>query len=77
MPEVAYQLVRYVDDWFPGWVEAHLTDHAGRTWTFVDKQTQFTLEPSSAKCSLATATSGSPPRNTSTAGTNSCTAPDT
>lgn len=38
------QIVRYVDDAFPGWVEARLRDASGREWVFVDKWPIFAEE---------------------------------
>jgi hypothetical protein len=33
---VPVQIVRYVDEHFPGWVEAVLTDASGQKWSFVE-----------------------------------------
>jgi hypothetical protein len=39
MPEVEYQVVRWVaDEPQPGLVEAQLTDSDGRIWSFIDKE---------------------------------------
>ena len=39
--------VRWVsDDPFPGLVEAQLTDHEGRSWSFIDKPPIFTRDDS-------------------------------
>ena len=37
MPSVQIDIVRYTDDWQPGFVECRLTDAAGRDWTFEAK----------------------------------------
>lgn len=37
MPSVRIDIVRYTDDWPPGFVECHLTDRSGRVWSFVEK----------------------------------------
>jgi hypothetical protein len=34
---VQVQIVRYTDDSQPGWVECHLTDAHGRSWSFIEK----------------------------------------
>ena len=44
MSEVAVELVRYVDDAQPGWVEARLRDASDHEWVFVDKVPIFTEE---------------------------------
>jgi hypothetical protein len=31
------QIVRYTDDWQPGWVERQMTDSHGRHWSFIEK----------------------------------------
>jgi hypothetical protein len=41
---VSVQIVRFVDDWQPGWVEARLLDASGREWVFVDKVPIFSAE---------------------------------
>lgn len=46
MPKVRCQLVRWVaDEPQPGLVEARLVDAAGRTWSFIDKEPIFCVEP--------------------------------
>jgi hypothetical protein len=42
MVEIRVQIVRYVDDSQPGWVEAKLRDAWGNEWIFVDKVPIFT-----------------------------------
>ena len=42
MAEVACNIVRFVDDSFPRWVEARLVDADGTAWTFEDKVPIFT-----------------------------------
>jgi len=37
MTSVAVEITRYVNDAFPGWVEAVLIDARGSAWTFVEK----------------------------------------
>ena len=37
MPAVAVEVIRFVDDSFPGWVEFVLHDACGTNWFFVDK----------------------------------------
>ena len=37
MVGVCVDIVRYVDDSQPGWVEARLRDVSGRDWVFVEK----------------------------------------
>jgi len=37
MLQLAVQIVRFVDDHFPGWVECELIDAEGRCHTFVEK----------------------------------------
>ena len=44
MINVSVQIVRYVDDWQPGWVEVRLLDASGREWVFVDKCPIFSAE---------------------------------
>jgi hypothetical protein len=46
------QIVRWVSDDFPGWVEASFTDAMGKAWIFVDKAPIFTTEPLSADSTL-------------------------
>jgi hypothetical protein len=46
------QIVRWVSDEFPGWVEASFTDATGKAWTLVDKSSIFTAEPVSADSTL-------------------------
>lgn len=42
MARVRVDIVRWVDDAFPGWVEAHLTDADGVVHVIVDKVPIFT-----------------------------------
>jgi hypothetical protein len=44
MLAVRMQFTRFVDEWFPGWVECQFTDAHGRCWTFVDKVPIFTTD---------------------------------
>lgn len=37
MPSVRIEIVRYTDDWQPGFVECRITDAAGRVWSFEEK----------------------------------------
>jgi hypothetical protein len=37
MVGVSVEIMRYVDDSQPGWVEAKLRDASGRDWVFVEK----------------------------------------
>jgi hypothetical protein len=37
VPAIQIEIVRFVDDGVPGWVEFHLTDANGRLWTFIEK----------------------------------------
>jgi hypothetical protein len=39
---LAVQIVRFVDDSFPGWVESQFVDATGRVHTLVDKYPLFT-----------------------------------
>lgn len=41
---LAVQIVRFVDDSFPGWVESQFADAAGHDHTIVDKYPTFTAE---------------------------------
>ena len=41
---LAVQIVRFVDDSFPGWVECQFADAEGRVHTFVDKYPTFTSQ---------------------------------
>jgi hypothetical protein len=41
---LAVQIVRFVDDSFPGWVECQFADAAGRVHTIVDKYPSFTAD---------------------------------
>lgn len=34
---VIVEILRYVDDWQPGWVECRLIDVRGQEWSFVEK----------------------------------------
>jgi hypothetical protein len=34
---ISVQIVRYVDDSQPGWVECQFTDMHGRQWSFIEK----------------------------------------
>jgi hypothetical protein len=43
-PYLAVQIVRFVDDRFPGWVECQFTDAAGRVHTLVEKYPIVTAE---------------------------------
>jgi hypothetical protein len=55
MPErvdLRCQIVRWVSDDFPGWVEARFTDATGKAWTLVDKVPIFTVEPLRADSTL-------------------------
>ena len=42
--DLAVQIVRFVDESQPGWVEVEFTDAEGRRHTFVDKAPIFTSE---------------------------------
>jgi hypothetical protein len=44
MPVVQIDIVRYIDDWQPGFVECRLTDRWGRVWSFVEKVPVVTAE---------------------------------
>ena len=44
MSSIAIEIVRYVDDHFPGWVECCLTDAFGETHCFVEKVPVVTIE---------------------------------
>ena len=44
LKRLAVQIVRFVDDSFPGWVECKFTDSEGRLHTFVDKWPIVTTE---------------------------------
>jgi hypothetical protein len=44
MPELAVQIVRCVDDSFPGWVDCEFVDAAGNLHTLRDKIPIFTTE---------------------------------
>ena len=48
MVGVSIEIVRYVDDSQPGWVEARLRDASGREWAFVVKVPILTEAPLSA-----------------------------
>jgi hypothetical protein len=39
---VRVQIIRYVDDYQPGWVECAFQDAWGREWMFIDKLPIFT-----------------------------------
>ena len=54
MPKVAVQIVRFVDDHFPGWVECELVDAVGRRHTFKDKVPMFTVEDLDAQSKYPT-----------------------
>jgi hypothetical protein len=41
---LSVQIVRFVDDGFPGWVECLFTDAAGRAHTLIDKYPMFTAQ---------------------------------
>ena len=41
---LAVEIVRFVKEDFPGWVECEFADVAGRRHTFVDKVPMFSLE---------------------------------
>lgn len=41
---LAVQIVRFVDDGFPGWVECQFADAAGRVHMLVDKYPYFTAQ---------------------------------
>jgi hypothetical protein len=43
-PALAVQIVRFVDDSFPGWVECQFADAAGRVHTLMDKYPIFTAQ---------------------------------
>jgi hypothetical protein len=43
MVKLRVQIVQYVDDSQPGWVEANLRDAWGNEWIFVDKVPIFTV----------------------------------
>jgi hypothetical protein len=45
MIAIRVEIVRYVSDAFPGFVEARLVDTAGREWLFHDKVPIFTAAP--------------------------------
>jgi hypothetical protein len=49
MAGVSVEIVRYVDDSQPGWVEARLQDASGREWVFVEKVPILTAAPLSAE----------------------------
>ena len=42
---VSVEIVRYVEDSQPGWVEARLRDASGRNWVFVEKVSILTEAP--------------------------------
>jgi hypothetical protein len=42
---VRVEIVRFLDDAQPGWVECVLTDAAGRRWVFFEKVPIVTAEP--------------------------------
>jgi hypothetical protein len=44
VPEVTCEIIRCVDDSYPGWVEARLIDADGTRWTFTDKAPIFCAE---------------------------------
>ena len=48
MVGVSVEIVRYVDDSQPGWVEARLRDASGREGAFVEKAPVLTEAPLSA-----------------------------
>ena len=54
MHSVAVQIVRFVDDYFPGWVECELVDAVGRRHTFKDKVPTFTVEDLDAQSKYPT-----------------------
>jgi|SRR5580693_8543397 hypothetical protein len=41
LAQLAVQIVRFVDDAFPGWVACEFEDAHGRTHTFIDKVPTF------------------------------------
>jgi hypothetical protein len=41
---LSVEIVQFVDDSFPGWVECHFADAAGRVHTLVDKYPMFTAQ---------------------------------
>jgi len=43
--QVRVEIVRFVDGYQPGVVEARLRDARGREWVFIDKLPIFTAEP--------------------------------
>lgn len=45
MDGVRVEIVRYLDDAQPGWIECALTDAAGRRWAFFEKVPVVTAEP--------------------------------
>jgi len=42
MPEIEVEIIRYVDDAQPGWVECHFTDAARHEHVVIDKVPLFT-----------------------------------
>lgn len=42
--DLAVQIIRFVDDSFPGWVECEFTDATGRVHTIVDRYPIFTQQ---------------------------------
>jgi len=55
VPEVACEIVRWIDDDFPGWVEARLVDAHGAVWTFHDKEPLFSRDNLTASSSYPAA----------------------
>jgi hypothetical protein len=46
---VRVEIVRYTDDHQPGFVECHLSDVAGRVWSFEEKVPVVTVEDLSTR----------------------------
>ena len=44
MPSVRIEIVRYLDDGYPGFVECRVADRSGRVWSFVEKVPVVTTE---------------------------------
>ena len=44
MPAVLVEIVRFLDDWQPGFVLCQLTDASGRAWSFEEKVPLVTSE---------------------------------
>ena len=49
MPRLHIKIIRYTDDWQPGWVECQFEDLAGRLYTFEEKVPMVTDESLSAQ----------------------------